>query len=661
MPPPLRAVAGPTLALLAGATAAATLLAPTPAASGVADSAGRPPPAAQVTLTTPNRTQLLADQGAVPFARGASSEVTITVDPSRTYQQMIGFGASITDSAAQVLYRLTPAARRAAMRDLFDPEDGNGLSVLRQPIGASDFVAGPHYTYDDVPVGETDWDLSEFSIAHDYGQILPLLRQARRLNPDLSVVASPWSPPAWMKTNDSLIGGRLIDRPRVYRTYARYLVRFLREYERAGVPVDALTLQNEPQNRTPDGYPGMDMPVAQQNAVLGYLGPAVQRAGLDVDLLAYDHNWSTHPDDIATTPPGESPERQYPREVLSGPAARWVDGVAYHCYYGDPARQRLLHDDFRDATVWFTECSGSHGPTDPPAQIFNDTLRFHARNLVVGVTRNWGSTVVNWNLALDADGGPHNGGCDTCTGVVTVEDDGTVTRNAEYHTLGHLSRFVDVGAHRVASTSFGNPAYNGEVTDVAFGNPDGSMVLVAHNENDAPRTVAVAVGDWSFDYTLPGGSLATFTWSAADAARMDDGRVLLGPPGPAGTTAEPAGPEDPCCTADVAARASDAEAFTRWTTGRPQQPGQWLALDLGRERPLDRLVLDTGVSTGDFPGAFDVQVSPDGSDWRTVGSGTGSGQLTTVEVPDRPVRHVRVLLTGARDSWWSVADVRAYR
>ena len=616
-------------------------------------------PTAQVWLTTPDRTSLMSDDGTVDFAPGGSDAVTITVDPSRAYQQMVGFGASITDSSARVLYRLDPATRRATMRDLFSPEHGNGFSVLRQPIGASDFVAGPHYTYDDVRPGGTDWDLSEFSIDHDRRQILPLLRQALALNPDLTVVASPWSPPAWLKTNDSLVAGRLIDNPRVYATYARYFVRYVRAYQRAGVPIDAITLQNEPQNRFPDGYPGMAMPVADQVRLASLVGPALERAGLDTEILAYDHNWTVHPADIENTPPGEDPELEYPSEVLDSRASRWVDGVAYHCYSGDPSRQTRLHRDFRDVPVWFTECSGSHGPEDPPAQVFNDTLRWHARNLSLGVTRNWGATVVNWNLALDPDGGPHHGGCGTCTGVVTVNDDGTVTRNAEYYTLGHLARFVRPGAERIASTSFGTTGWNGEVMDAAFRNPDGSVALVVHNENDEPRDIAIAQGDWSFDYTLPGGSLATFTWPASAAARMDDGRQLVGL-GRADLTARPAVPEDPCCTGDVARNVIDDDASTRWTTGRPQRAGDRLQLDLGRRLALDRLVLDTGVATGDHPGPWRLLVRHDGA-WHRVGSGSGDGQLTVLPAPALPVRQLRIVLTEPRAAWWSVADLRVYR
>ena len=224
-------------------------------------------------------------------------------------------------------------------------------------------------------------------------------------------------------------------------------MKFVQAYAKAGVPVHAVTLQNEPQNRNPSGYPGTDMPAAQEEKLAGRGRRGLRRRRLDTKILGYDHNWSEHPNDIASTPPGEDPETDYPYRLLRSPQARRFDGIAYHCYAGDPSDMTKLHDTFPGTELWFTECSGSHGPTDPPAQVFSDTLKWHARNLVLGVTRNWASTVVNWNLALDPSGGPHNGGCDTCTGVVTVGPGQTVTRNAEYYTLGHLARFVRPGAH----------------------------------------------------------------------------------------------------------------------------------------------------------------------------------------------------------------------
>ena len=608
-------------------------------------------PSAQVWVTTPDGTQKLSDRGSVAFHPGGSSALTVSVDPSLGYQRMDGFGASITDSSASVLYRLDRRTRDATMADLFSPARGDGLSFLRQPMGASDFVDGPHYTYDDVPPGGTDYGLRKFSIAHDRKQILPLLRQALDLNPQLKVIATPWSPPAWMKTNQSLIGGRLIDDPRIYDAYARYFVEFVRAYGREGVPVYAVTVQNEPQNRHPNGYPGMDLPVAQEAKLIQALGPKLRAAGLDTKILGYDHNWSEHPGDIASTPPGEDPETEYPFDLLRTDAARWIAGTAFHCYAGDQRRQTELHDAFPGKGVWFTECSGSHGPSDPPAQVFSDTLKWHARNLVVGVTRNWAKTVVNWNLALDPSGGPHNGGCDTCTGVVTVGPGATVTRNAEYFTLGHLARFVAPGATRIASSSFGTTGWNGQIMDVAFRNPDGSTALVVHNENDDPRSFAVQQGGASFDYTLPGGALATFVWPAS--AGLDDGLTLLDPHGMTATAAPAPG---------TAGNAVDDDATTRWTTGAAQQPGQRLQVDLGRTASVRRVVLDTGADTGDFPRGYALYASADGEHWSAapVATGAGSGQLTTIDFPPTRARALRVVQTSSAPQWWSVADLRVY-
>ncbi|HVQ90126.1 MAG TPA: discoidin domain-containing protein, partial [Mycobacteriales bacterium] len=489
--------------------------------------------------------------------------------------------------------------------------------------------------------------------------ILPLLRQALALNPALKVIATPWSPPAWMKTNQSLIGGRLIDDPAIYAAYARYFVRFVQAYAAAGVPIYAVTPQNEPQNRNPSGYPGMDLPLAQEIKLIEALGPALRAARLPTRILGYDHNWSEHPNDVASTPPGEDPQTEYPTDLLRSPAARWVAGIAYHCYSGEPSRQTELHAKFPGTGIWFTECSGSHGPTDPPAQVFSDTLKWHARNLVLGVTRNWGQTVVNWNLALDPAGGPHNGGCGTCSGVVTVGPGQTVTANAEYYTLGHLSRFVRPGAVRIASTSFGTTGWNGQIMDAAFRNPDGSTALVVHNENDDPRTFAVAVGGWSFDYTLPGGALATFTWPATRA--LDSRLDLLDLTG-ATAAADPAAPTDPCCSADQAAGAVDDDATTRWSTGTAQQPGQFLQVDLGHRTQLRRLVLDTGTATGDYPRGYALYLSADGRHWGPpAATGAGTGQLTVIDIQARSARYLRVVSTATAPSWWSVADLRAYQ
>lgn len=613
-------------------------------------------PTAHVWITTPDGKNKLTDSGTVTFGTAAPTHEIVTVDPTRTYQTMTGFGGSLTDSTATVLSGLSPTARNATMRQLFDPRTGDGLNFLRQPIGASDFVTDAAYTFDDLPAGQTDYLQRHFSIAHDEKAILPLLRQARQISHHITVMATPWSPPAWMKTGGSLAGGQLIDDPKIYFSYALYLTRFVQAYQRAGVPIDYLSVQNEPQNRAPSGYPGTDLSAAQEEKVIAVLGPMLRLAGLHTKILAYDHNWAEHPNDIATTPPNEVQDtNSYPQEVLSSAVRRYVAGTAYHCYYGDPSAMTALHKQFPNKDIFFTECSGSQSSN--PTQTFSDTLKFDARTLEIGATRNWAKSVVNWNLALDPSGGPHVGGCGTCTGILTVAADGTVTPDAEYYALGHLSRFVLPGAVRIASTSFGTTSWNGQIMDVAFRNRDGSTVLVAHNENDNPQSFSVSENHQSFDYTLPGGALATFVWPStprpAPALRMID---------PTGwsATANPNGPTDPCCSGDVAGHAIDDDASTRWSTGAGQTPGQYLQVDLGHRQHVAQVVLDTGAGTGDYPRGYTVTASTDGTRWTAVAFGAGTGQLTTVALSGAPVRYVRVTLTASNGSWWSVADMRAY-
>jgi glucosylceramidase len=651
-------MAQPAHLLAVSATVAAASAGGLSATAGAATARGPATASAHVWVTTANGADKLSDLGAVGFSTAPSTAPTVVVDPTLTYQTMQGFGGAMTDSSASVLYGLPAGQRTAVMASLFSPRTGDGLDYLRQPIGASDFVTTAPYTYDDLPAGQTDYGIQHFSVAHDQAQILPLLRQAEALNPRLQIIASPWSPPAWMKTTGTLIGGRLIADPRIYHSYALYLLKFIEAYRASGVTVNAITVQNEPQNRTPSGYPGTDLPSWQEAAVIEDLGPMLQGAHLKTQIFAYDHNWQEHPNDVASTPPDETGDvNDYPQQVLDSPAARWISGVAFHCYYGDPSAMTAFHHEYPNLKIFMDECSGSQS-TDP-TDTFSDTLKWQSRNLEIGSTRNWSSTVINWNLALDPAGGPHVGGCGTCTGIVTIGPGDTVTPDAEYYALGQLSRFVQPGAVRIASTSFGTTGWNGEVMDVVFRNPDGSTVLVAHNENDDAQAFAVQEGGQRFAYILPGDSLATFVWQA-DLAGRHPFRQLA----PAGwtATASPSGPADPCCTGDVAANAVDGDASTRYSTGAGQAPGQYLQADFGRAIPARRIVFDTGASTGDYPRGYTVQTSVNGTDWKTVlPDGHGTGQFTTVGLDGRAVRYVRLtLITADPSDWWSVADVRAY-
>ncbi|GAA4187642.1 ricin-type beta-trefoil lectin domain protein [Streptosporangium oxazolinicum] len=473
-------------------------------------------------VTTPDRSQLLSPGPSATFETGGNRPSdTIIINTGQRLQTMDGFGGSLTDSSAELLYDLPAAQRDEVMRSLFSPTEGIGMSFLRQPIGGSDFIDEPHYTYNDLPNGQTDLPQARFSIAHDQSQILPLLRRALQLNPALKVMATPWGQPAWMKANNSVIGGRIKNDPAYFRSYALYLLKFVQAYEAEGVPIHSISVQNEPQNRTPDAYAGTDMPVAHQVAIINELGPMLRDAGLSrVKIISYDHNWAQHPDDAADAARmGVPAEPNYPYDILNSSAAQWVAGTGYHCYAGDPSAQTNLHNAFPAKDTWFTECSGWHGAGDDYNRFFSDTLKWHARNISIGTTRNWAKGITTWNLALNSQGGPVNGGCGNnpagmCTGVVSI-DGTTVRRNAEYYTLGHLSRFVKDGAVRLNSNNAG------DLHNTAFVNPNGSTALVVTNISGDQRTFGVEWNGRLLSYTIPGGAIATLTWPA-DGGPVDN-------------------------------------------------------------------------------------------------------------------------------------------
>ncbi len=439
----------------------------------------------QAWVTTGDQTQLLSRQPDLEFGDGAVP-LTVTVDDRQEFQQIVGFGASFTESAAVLVHdRLDAPERDQLMRRLFDRETGIGLSLLRQPMGASDFALG-NYTYDDAP--DDDASLASFSVARDDAVVVPLLVEARRLNPRVQVIATPWSPPAWMKSGRSLIGGTL--EPASYEPYARYFVRFVQEYAARGIPVSAVTVQNEP-HFSPPSYPGMLMAPTEEAEFVGrHLGPALDAAGTGTRVLAFDGNWDGAARAIA---------------VLDDPVARqFLAGVAFHCYAGHPSQQDEVHDRHPDKAIYVTECSGGGWSPD-----FAANLRWGAQTLLIEAIRHWAGAVVLWNMALDQDGGPKNGGCQNCRGVVTVDTrTGRVGYNVEYYLLGHASKFVTPGAVRVASTSFGP----GSIETVAFRKPDGGHVLIVLNWADERRDFGVRCSNRSFRSHLPAGAVATFCW-----------------------------------------------------------------------------------------------------------------------------------------------------
>ncbi len=439
-----------------------------------------------VWLTTDDQSQLLQPQPSVAFTNALGGSNCVVVDESKTYQVVEGFGAAFTDTTGYNLNEVAKASERTnAMLHLFTRSGGGiGLSFMRIPMGASDLARYP-YSYDDQPAGQTDTNLSSFSIAHDQADIIPLIQQARQLNPQLKLMANPWSPPGWMKSSDSMIGGSLL--PAMYASFAHYFVKFIKAYQAQGIPVDYISLQNEPLYE-PSDYPGMSMDAATQTAVLrDYVLPALATNQLATKILIYDHNWD---------------RADYPQTVLSDAtilASPQVAGTAWHGYGGTPGAMLTLANQYPSKGNYETEHSGGSWVGDQIRADFEE---------IIHVMRSQGKCYLKWNLAGDQNDGPHSGGCDSCTPLVIVNSSsGQISYSADFYTLGHFSKFVLPGAHRIYS---GNCA---GIVSAAFLNPDGSKALVAFNDTTDSNSFQVHWGGQSFTYSLPSYAGVTFTWA----------------------------------------------------------------------------------------------------------------------------------------------------
>ncbi len=466
-----------------------------------ADAYSIDPRAVSVVQTSADLSQRLTPMPGLEFEDTVPAEgvPVISVNDSVGYQRVGGFGAAMTDSSAWLIERELPAAARAAlMSDLFTSA-GLRLSFLRVPIGASDFtVGGRPYSYDDLRPGRSDPHLAHFSIAHDQAYILPALNQARALDPGIALLANPWTPPAWMKNNDSL--GNVNDagtlRADAYGPWAAYIVKFIQAYARAGVPITALTAANEV--GTPTIYPGLNMSLSSLSSWIGQdLVPALSMARLHPKLYGGDWGWGT--------------ALRRDEAALTGTAANQLAGVAWHCYFGSPDVMNAIHSQRPQLDQIVDECSP--GISAIPIS-----------EVVISSLRDWASTVALWNLALDPTGGPvqaPNHGCPGCSGLVTInEKSGAVTFNRAYYQLGQASAFVQPGAQRIESGHFVSYTYrkpgvnfvSAGLDDVAFANPDGTRALIAYNNGKQATLFAV---DWHgsyFEYTLPAAATVTFEW-----------------------------------------------------------------------------------------------------------------------------------------------------
>jgi glucosylceramidase len=454
-----------------------------------------------VAQTTADLSQRLSTLPSLEFAATpAANEPVISINAAIRYQTVHGFGAAMTDSSAWLIERgLSPTARQTLMSELFG-SSGIGLDFVKVAMGASDFTVGGHpYTYDDLPRGRTDPTLAHFSIAHDLAYILPALRQTRALDPATQFLATPWSPPAWMKTNHSL--GNAGDRGalihRYYLAWAAYFVKLIRAYAGAGIPIGAVTLQNEPGVATL--YPGLDISAAQEAAwVVRDLKPALAKAKLQTKVYGGDLGWG--------------PTTAYTGASSHGRVKAALSGLAWHCYFGSPSVMSQFHQTDPDWAEIVDECSPGISPT-PISEILISSLR------------NWASTIALWNVALTPSGGPAqlpNHGCEGCQGLATIDPQtGAATLNPSYYDLGQASAFVAPGARRIASGHFVTYRYPGPgvnvvtpgLDDVALRNPDGSIVLITYDNSTSPISFAVTWARRTFSYTLPAGATATFVWN----------------------------------------------------------------------------------------------------------------------------------------------------
>ncbi|HEY4762849.1 MAG TPA: carbohydrate-binding protein [Candidatus Sulfotelmatobacter sp.] len=475
-----------------------------------------------VVQTNPDQSALLSPQPSLTFVPGPGSTLAINVDDTIRYQTLEGVGASFTDSAAWLVWeKLTPAQQNQLMQDLFSPQ-GIHLSFLRQPMGATD-LALSNYTYDDLPPGDTDPDMTQFSIAHDQAYIIPTIKAALAANPQIKVLALPWSPPAWMKTSESTNGGTL--NTEYFPALSKYFIKFIQAYEANGIPINYVAVQNEPLYEA-GGYPTMFMtPLDEGNFIGRYLGPALaaQRfqnrgwnfarqntsaADATPGIFGYEHNW-------------DNP--LYPELLLRNPEVRpYLAGISFHCYAGSVAdAQNAIHNLQPGTPIWFNECTGGYY-----APNFATNLPNMVESDVIDVLRNWAKNVTLWNMDLDENGGPTvQNGCTDCRGVVTIDTSttpATIERNVEYYVLGHLSKYTQTGAYRIDSNTFGS----GSVEDVAFKNPDGSIAVVVLNSASNANTFSINWRGQNVVSTLPAGAVATFTWQGYPGPTFD---VTAGP------------------------------------------------------------------------------------------------------------------------------------
>jgi glucosylceramidase len=444
-------------------------------------------PKATLFRTSPDKSELLNEIEILENKVSDSLSVTsnIALNPSITYQEMDGFGYTLTGGSSLHLKRMNASARTKVLEELFGKGPNSiGVSYLRISIGASDL---DEYTwsYNDLPPGKTDPDLEHFSLAYDTLYLIPVLKEILKISPKIKIMGSPWSPPPWMKDNKDTRGGSLMKE--YYPAYANYFVKYIKVMEAEGIPIDAITVQNEPLH--PGNNPSLLMLAKDQGEFIkNHLGPAFRKNEISTKIVIYDHN-ADRPD--------------YPISILDDSlAAQYIDGSAFHLYGGTIDALSEVHNAHPDKHLYFTEqWIGAPGN-------FEENLSWHMENLIIGAPRNWSRNVLQWNLAADENQEPHTnrGGCTRCLGAITIQGD-SITRNPAYYIIAHASKFVPPGSVRIDTNQDGN------ILNVAYTTPDNKTVVILQNKNNKRVTVELKKEEEKLQITLGEKDVGTLVWN----------------------------------------------------------------------------------------------------------------------------------------------------
>ena len=384
---------------------------------------------------------------------------TIEIDESATFQTMDGFGYTLTGASAMLINNMNPVARTNLLKQIFSVENGVGINYIRISMGASDLDVKV-FSYNDLPNGETDINQTKFSIEQDKINLIPVIKEILTINPNLKIMATPWSAPVWMKTINSAVGGSL--KPEYYASYATYFVKYIQAMKAEGINITSITPQNEPLHG--GNNPSMLMSANEQlSFIKNNLGPAFEKAGIQTKIIIYDHN----ADNIS-----------YAETILNDATAnKYIDGSAFHLYAGDINALSSLHNKFPEKNLYFTEqwTSGSGS--------FGGDFNWNMKNVVIGASNNWCKTIMQWNLANDSNFGPHTeGGCTDCKGAVTINGS-SFEKNVAFYNLAQISNMVSPGSKRIASSQIS------VVSNVAFIRPDGKKVLLVFNDSSSSVTI----------------------------------------------------------------------------------------------------------------------------------------------------------------------------